>query len=189
MAIETVPRDNELWGPIADIINANFANVSNNGSSEHLYNPTTPLLLTSTWQVVTTDWVEGAPPDGVVLDNATGSFELSTTGRWESMLERIYHQHDVNPATPVIVYIKVQTSDDEVTWVDTGFERSSIMSAATANDEPAVQSFTTAFFVDVSAVPVYFRVLVKADEGGADPTQTELILMKSNSKIISNVPA
>lgn len=167
---------------------AAIARIPNAGSSEHTFEPASSMILTNAWQVVTDNWVEHEPPEGVTLDNATGVYSLSKTGRWKPTLERIYHQHDRAPATPIMIYIKIQVSTDNINWTDTDFNRSSIISAATATDEPAVQSFTTDLFVDVTSLPSYFRLLVKADEGGATPDQTELILMKITSNIISNVP-
>ena len=184
----TIPNSG-LWGTIAEYLNLNFAEIPNAGSSDHIFKPVAPLVLTNAWQVVQGDWAEGVTPVGITFDNATGVFTLTTTGRWRPTIERIYHQHDTNPATPININIKVQTSDDEITWVDTDFERVSIISAASANDEPAVQSFTTDFFVDVTSTPVYFRILSKADEDGANPTLTELILVKVTSNIIGIVPS
>ena len=184
----TIPSSG-LWGTIAGYLNLNFAEIPNAGSSDHIFKPVAPLVLTNAWQVVQGDWVGSATPVGATVDSATGVFTLTAAGRWKPTLERIYHQHDTIPATPVRVYIKVQTSVDGTNWVDTDFERSSLMSAATANDEPAIVSFTTDFFVDVVSTPVYFRILSKADEGGANPTLTELLLAKVTSNIIGIVPS
>ena len=184
----TIPTSG-LWATIAGYLNLNFAKVPNAGSTDHIFKPDPHLALTNAWQVVQGNWVENVPSVGSSVDPATGVFTLTTIGRWRPTIERIYHQHDRAPSVPVMLHIKIQSSIDTINWIDTDFVRSSTISAATAIDEPAILSFNTDVTLDVVSVPIYFRILVMADEGGATPTETDLTLVKVTSNIIGHVPS
>ena len=183
----TIPSSG-LWGTIAEYLNLNFGEVHNVGSLEYTFKPTVHLPLTNAWQVVAGEWEESVSPIGGSLDPVTGVATINTTGRWSTTLERIYHQHDVNPSSPVVVSIKIQASMNGTDWVDSTFERSSQISTATANDEPAILTFTSNGFIDIVGTPSYFRVLVKGEEGAASPAETDLALLKVSANIIGHVP-
>ena len=174
---------------LATLANTTTA-ISYAGSGDHSFNPVEgTFLLTNAWQVVSGDWSENSTPVGGSLDSATGIFTITATGRWNISLERIYHNHDTNPTEPIMVYIKIQADiGDGNGWVDTPFNRSSIISAATNNDEPAILPFTSPFNFDIGINPTLFRILVKADEDGATPDQVELAKMKIVGNIVGNIP-
>ena len=104
-------------------------------------------------------------------------------------LERIYHNHDRSPSVSCEVGIKIQIDiNDGNGFVDTPFLRYSLISAATANDEPAILSFSTNFILDVPIAGSKFRILVMGTEGGVDNSDLHLLKMKTVSHVISAIP-
>lgn len=98
---------------------------------------------------------------------ASGVFTAVVSGVYTWALERIYQNEDTNPVSPISVYVDVRKNG--ISYL----ERSVIIGAATASDEPSIVSFTSPFIIEAEADD-YFEFYFKAEEGAISPANTYL---------------
>ena len=128
------------------------------------YYLTPELQLTNTYQQITT-FNQLLTPVNITM--VGGAFTTTTSGVFSWTLERVYTNGDSNPTAPIILSIDVRKNGVSV------FNKTAIIGAATAGDEPSTISFTTPFIMSVNAGEV-FTFHFKAEENGATPSDTIL---------------
>ena len=179
----TIPNDlktarnlRRVWPEIADGINL----LTPTTVTYCDYSTTPSLKLTTTPQIVT-GWSENITPFGISESN--GRFTVNDSGVFKIDLERIYENDDNNPSDKVFITISVYKNSDPIAI----FTRTAPIASATANDEPAIDTFTTPSMQTVNSGD-YFEVYVSGEDNGLDPQDTELIRMKIVANKVHNLP-
>jgi hypothetical protein len=131
-----------------------------------------PIQLNDTLTVLT-GWGTDYPFLNVGITESGGEFTVAKGGVYKIDLERIYRNDDRSPSVPVILHIVVEGSDGAGGWIPV-MDRTAPIMAATANDEPAILSFTTPALLPVPDGAV-FRVRASAAEGTGSPSDTYMI--------------
>lgn len=182
-ALEEGNVNNSNGGNVAASVNALIDEV--NALSALSFSPaycdytTAPnITLTTTPQIVT-GWVGDLPP--VNITESAGRITVNADGIYNITLERIYENDDNNPTLQVFVDIEVRKNGVAI------FTREAPIPSATANDEPAIMTFTTPSLRMVSASD-YFEVFVWGSDNGANPQDTRLIRMKITADKVHNLP-
>lgn len=152
------------------------------GYCDFSVNPTLTLTTTPT---VVTGWVENEVAPAVGISESGGEFTVTTDGIWRSSLERVYENGDNNPALLVTVTIAIE-EDTGGGYVELWTRTAPLMSA-TANDEPAILSFTTPSNRVVLA-GTKLRILVSGQDGGGNPADARFIRAKFVANIMSKTP-
>lgn len=152
------------------------------GYCDFSVNPTLTLTTTPT---VVTGWVENEVAPAVGISESGGEFTVTTDGIWRSSLERVYENGDNNPALLVTVTIAIE-EDTGGGYVELWTRTAPLMSA-TANDEPAILSFTTPSNRVVLA-GTKLRILVSGQDGGGNPADARFLSAKFVANIMSKTP-
>ena len=176
MAIQTIPSSG-LWGYIAGLLNSNFAIIPVTAYCDY---STAPNLLLTTTPTILTGWAEETSPVGI--SEALGEITIASEGIYNVIIERSYLNTDNNPSDLVTVTIAVESDDQQGGGWVTIFSREVPIPSATGNDEPATLAFTTPANRPITA-GTKFRVMVSAQDDGANPQETYL----SRSKIVANL--
>lgn len=145
----------------------------------------TELQLTIASQIVT-GWAPKSTPTGISTDGTV--ITLGYDGIYWLDIERIYKNTEANPAAIISVTIDVQYDDNSGAGFVSSFQRTMPISSATANNEPAILSFSTpSVFPAIAGTKL--RVRFSAVDGVAEPTDTYLVLTRINANLIQNLPA
>ena len=135
------------------------------------YSSIVGLQLTTT-PTVLTGWGTGLTPVGVI--ESGGEFTVTQGGLWKIDIERIYRNEDSNPALLVNVRIIIEADDQQGGGYVEIVNRVSPISSATANDEPAILTFTSPAILPVIA-GTKFRIKFSGEDNGANPTNTSVL--------------
>ncbi len=143
------------------------------------YAATVPMNLTSGLQKVNA-WNSLITPIG--MEHEAGKITVTEAAAWYVILEHQCSNTDRSPDIPIVITVEVRKNGSEVI-----FSRDTQISAATATDEPAVASFTTAAILPIDTGG-YFEIFLSANEAGADPDDVTLDRMRITAHVIANLP-
>ena len=99
-------------------------------------------------------------------------FTCASSGIYEFNVERIYMNNDKNPTDTVYLYLQMIVNDTIV-----AIDRNAPIVAATANDEPGINSFNTNRMISVTAGDTFY-FQVKSEMGAVSPVDTQLVVME-----------
>ena len=133
------------------------------------YSLTSAVQLTNTFQKITA-FTENITALNIAQSN--GTVTVGASGVYVLSLEKIYRNEDVSPSEPIRIYTDIRKNGVSI------YSRDVLISAATANDEPAVMSCTTPMMFNL-AQGDYFEMFVRAEEGANSPTDTYLAKIES----------
>lgn len=111
---------------------------------------------------------------------ASNIFTCNTSGIYQFNVERVYENNDKNPTDIVQLYLQMIVNGTIV-----AIDRTAPIVAATANDEPGINSFSTNRMISVAAGDTFY-FQVKAEEGAISPLDTNLIVMEVTAHKVYN---
>lgn len=144
-----------------------------------------PNLLLTTTPTVLTGWTSDDPLYNQGVSESGGEFTVVNAAVYKVDLERVYQNNDNNPALLVNVTITVEAKPDGGSYAPI-FSRTAPISSATANDEPAILSFTTPTNLPITANSK-FRILVSAEDGGGNPQECYFVRAKVVANAVRNL--
>lgn len=181
VGLGNVDNTSDLDKPISDAVQDELDDINAliaNPVAYCCYAVAPALVLTTTFQKVT-GWTPLVTP--VNVTEVSGTFTAVVDGIYEWHFERIYQNTDKNPIGIINLYLEVRLNGVTV------FSRTAPTMSATANDEPAINTFNSPFILEVAAND-YFEFYVKADDAGGNPLDTQLIQMQITADKIHNIP-
>ena len=167
----------------ADILTVDDLEIVPVSYCDYSFEPSPYLKLTPTPQIIT-QWDADITPVGISVD-AGGVFTIGFDGVYAIDISRTYINTDSNPT--LIVNVTINIEADFGAGFSSIFTRTLPLSSATANDEPAILSFTSTAKRELPA-GTKIRVSYSAEDDGLEPNETFLLSSGVDANLIHNLP-